>query len=501
MKILLTHLTSFKMYALILFIGASVFFVIQHYRNLEPSFVTTTVQYGDVRNIIAVSGTVHAINTAELSFPTTGVVESIPVTEGQSVLYGHTLATLAHSDAKAEYQDAYGSLIIAQADLAELLTGIRPEARELSRTKVEIAEAELARITKEQDERVTQAYQTLLSTELIAKPVDKDDDAAAPIVTGTYTCEAGVYTLKTYRSGAESNYSYQLTGLESGTYSAYTESAAPMGTCGLSVQFGSGESYGTSFWTITIPNTESASYLTNLNAYNLAKTTRENALRGAEESLRLAEQAEILDVATPRTEALTREEARVLQAEAQLARASAHIRDHIITAPFEGIITSIRPVVGEVVGSEAVVTMVSNDRFKITALIPEIDITKVFAGQKATVTFDANVDIPLTATVAFISPLAREIEGVSYFEATLMLDDTVTWLRGGLNADVDIIIEEKTGTLRVPTRFVTTEGDTHVIQKLNGTDIERVMIQDPFIGNDGYTSVEGLREGDVIVAP
>ena len=501
MKTLLTYITSFRMYALLVFIAFCTFFVIQHYRNLGPELVTTTVEYGDVRNVIAVSGTVHAVNTAELSFPTTGVIESISVAEGQTVLYGNTLATLIHDDAKADYQDAYGARVIAQADLTELLTGIRPEARELSRTKVEIAKSELARITKEQDELVTQAYQTLLSSELVAVPENRNTEDTPPLVSGTYTCDAGVYTLKMYRSGAHSDYSYTLSGLESGTYTAYTESAATMGTCGLSLQFTDGEAYGESTWTITIPNTESASYLTNLHAYNLTKTTRENALRSAEEALKLAEQAETLDVASPRAEALTREEARILQAEARLARASAHIRDHIITAPFEGIITSIGPTVGEVVGNETVITMVSNDAFKITSLIPEIDITKIAVGQKAIVTFDASVGTPLPATVTLISPLARKIEGVSYFEATLILDTPAPWLRGGLNADVDIVIEAQENVLRIPTRFLIPEGDTYIVQKMNGKKIERVMVATPFFGNDGYASIEGVHNGDTIVAP
>lgn len=476
------------------------FFVYQGaHNNGEPAYTRANVERGVVEEVVSVSGTAHAIQTAELHFPTTGIIDSILVSEGDTVLYGKPLAILSHNDLKAEYQDAYASLLIAQADQEEALTGIRPEARELARTKVEIAEEDLARVTREHDERVENAYRTLLSTDLIAEPENKNTDAVAPEITGTYMCEEGVYTLDIYNSSTQFGYSFHLRGAETGTYAAYEDQFGPLGTCGLAIQFDADSSYGYSTWTVTMPNTQSASYVTNLSAYNLAKVTRENAIRQAEQALALARQSESLDLAELRTEARTREEARVLQAEARLARVSAFIDDHILKAPFEGVVSKINPVAGEVAGTDPVITMIANTTYKITALIPEIDITKIALDQKARITFDARTDDTLLATIVYVSPLAKTIDGVSYFETTLILDTPAPWLRGGLSADVDILIETYSDVLRIPTRFIkeTEDGPTVLIQ--DGKKAKRVPITIHFTGNDGYTHIEGIEEGTIML--
>ncbi|USN87531.1 MAG: HlyD family efflux transporter periplasmic adaptor subunit [Candidatus Nomurabacteria bacterium] len=478
----------------------SVSYFVKH-KNSTPEWITANVDVGTVSQIISVSGTVDATKTARLAFPISGIVESINVSKGQTVKKDDLLISLKHQDLQAEYQRAVGDLTIAKANQEETLSGARPEERDIAKTKVKIAEEALEQALREQEIKVTNAYRTLLSSNLTAQPTDSDEDSTAPTITGTYTCEKGEYTLKTYRSDAESGYSYVLSGLESGTHVAYTNSAAPLGNCGLYIQFDPNSKYGNSEWTIKIPNTESSSYVTNLNAYNLAVTTKNNTIDALRQDLELAKQNETLTTANPRTEAVERNEAKVTQSQAELARIGAQIKDHILYAPFAGTVTDIKPALGETVGLEPVVTMVADDFFEINALIPEIDITKVTLGQKAELVFDAHSDEVLTATITFVSPLAETIAGVSYFETTMILDEPVNWLRGGLNADINIIVEERKNVLRLPKRFLTEEdGNYTVLVPQNNTAIT-IPITVDFIGNDGYAVIEGLNENDVVIAP
>lgn len=467
-----------------------------------PGWTTDTVSVGTVQNLVSVSGIIDAVESAELAFPVTGTLESVSVKEGDVVTKGQTLATLSHNDLKAEYQDAYGALVIAEADLRELVTGLRPEERDITKTTADIAREDLARITKEQDERVRNAYRALLSSDLEARPEKSDNDDVAPTVTGTYTCEKeGAYTFEMFRSGSRSGYSYRLSGLESGTYTAYTESSSPMGSCGLAVQFASDTSYGNSTWIIELPNTLGASYVTNLNAYNLAVTARENAIREAEQKLTLAEQNERLDTASPRSEALSREEARVLQAQARLGAAKAQIDKRILVAPFDGTVSHVESVPGEAVGTAPIITMVSANAFALTALVPEIDVTKISVGQKASVVFDARQNETRMATVIFISPLARKIDGVSYFEAKLVMDEDIEWLRSGLNADVDIIVETHENVTRIPRRYLVGESGSYTVLVPDGEKTKSVSVTVTAFGNDGFVAVEGIDAGTTVVAP
>ncbi len=471
-------------------------------KNGEPEWTLGKVENGTVATSITVSGTVDATRNADLSFPITGVLKSLSVAEGAFVKKDTVLAELAHDNLSAQYQNAYGALVIAKADQAELITGIRPEERAIETTKVEIAKDDLSRITREQNEKVATAYRALLSTDLVARPKDKSNADTPPSVYGTYTCGEGTYILDVFGSGAKSGYSYRLSGLEGGTYTAYTESPAPMGACGLSIQFEDGVSYGGSVWHIAIPNTESTSYVTNKNAYDLAVTTRENAIHAATQALELAEKTATLTIANPREESVIRKEAQVTQAEAQLASIGAQIQDHILRAPFDGTVTHLDLAPGEIVTTEPVLTMVSEGYFEIEAIIPEINITKIAVGQKADVVFDAAPTEPLTATIIHISPVATEIAGVSYFETTLILDDPKPWVRGGLNADINIIIEKHEDVLRIPKRFLVEADDgTYSVLVPDEKKTRSVPVTVVMQGNDGYAHIEGLNEGDSVVAP
>lgn len=465
-------------------------------------YITATVERGDVTEVISVSGSIEANQTADLAFPVSGSIASITVTEGDTVQAGDTLATLAQADLVAEQQDARAALLIAQADKRELLRGPTYEARAVTNRNVAIAEDNRARITREQDEIVAHAQRTLLSSNLEAVPVRKNNNDTSPTITGIYQCAPGTYTIAVFGSEAASGYSYRLSGLERGTFTAYTEATAPLGTCGLAIQFADDETYSNADWTVTIPNTLGATYTANLNAYEFAVQRRDNAIDAATQALQLEQEKALLANADPRTESVARADAAIMQAQARLAAIDAQLQDHTLTAPFDGVITARDGDIGESVGTTPLITMVANDTFKLKARIPEIDITKITHGLPATIRFDARVDAPLPATVTFISPLAIEIDGVAYFEATLAITTPPDWIRGGLNADIDIEVYKAEQVLRIPKRFVTTQADdTHTVLVPYGDTTQSITVTRGFVGNDGFVEIIGLNEGDIVVAP
>lgn len=492
---------SFFNFFLALILVLAVWFTYKHFNPPLPDWTTSTVEEGTVSEIISVSGTVDATKTAKLSFPLSGIVEAINVKEGQTVNKGDKLIILRHNDIMAQFRSAKSALMIAQADKSENLNGVTTEEKNIANTKVKIATAELARVSKEQEEKVASAYRTLLSADLTAMATDPKNDNQPPEITGTYNCEEGTYKLAVYRSDAYSNYSYYLSGLETKTLTAYTDSPAPLGNCGLFIKFTPNETYSNTNWEIQIPNSRSNSYINNLNNYRQAIINRDNIVAAAKQNLELAIENEALTTAAPRSESLTRNDAKIIQSEAEIARISSEINDHILTAPFSGIISDIEPTLGETVGLDPVVTMISDDYFEITALIPEIDITKVFIGQKAELVFDAHPKEILKASIIFVSPLAETIAGVSYFKTTMTLDQPVNWLRGGLNADINIIVSEKTNVLKIPKRFLIETDDSYSVLVPDNNQARNLPIKVEFMGNDGYVSITGLNKGDTIIAP
>lgn len=499
MQFFFRHRTFVIVFA-VLAIGASVYFLTKE--EAAPTWVTGTVEVGDVRELVSVSGVIEAEGEATLSFPTTGIVREILVTEGAMVTEGQILATLEQDELAAERQDAYAALLIAQADLDELQSGPRSEERDVTDAAVAIARADYERAVSEEAKKVANAYRTLLSDDLEALPVDANTEAVAPTISGTYTCSTeGTYIIRTFRSGSQSGYSFQLGGLEGGTSIAYTEAPGLLGTCGLRIQFVPDEAYGDKLWEVQVPNTRGSSYTTNLNAYQLAREQETNTVASLKQALDKALLEATLENALPREEALTRANAAVIQAQSRLAQIDARIKDRTLRAPFTGVVSNIELTRGEVAGSDAV-TIVASDVFELTVRIPEIDITRVKEGQIADVEFDARPGEVVRASIRFISSVAAEIDGVAYFEAKLRFDAPPEWMRSGLNADVDIIVDERQGVLKIPRRYLVTDGDARYVLYPDGTETRREKVDVTFTGNDGFVAVSGnVREGDTIVAP
>lgn len=485
-------------------IMAAVFFSyrVLHHNPLGDRIIHT-VDRGNVTEIVSITGEVTTASLVDLAFPTSGgIVSTVYVKEGDTVAADDVLATLSTDSLINERVSALAALRLAEADLSELTAGPRTEARALTTEAVATAEAELARVTQEQAELIAAAERTLRSSGLTARSADPNDEATAPIISGTYTCtEEGAYRLSIYRANSDSGYAYELSGLENGRAAATVNQPAPLGTCGLFAQFAAGDKYQNTNWIIAVPNPLSSLYVTNKNALVRAKETASITIARAEEALARAQLEAKLSNAPARTEALTRAEARVLQARAQLAQVETKINDRSIIAPFAGVVTRVDVTRGETVSAAPVISVLANDAFEIEARIPEIDITKISVGASAVVTFDARPDEPQTATVTYLSPLPTQINGVAYFTAKLQLTEAPPWLRGGFNADIDILVEERTDVVRIPRRFLLETESGFQVLSLSGTTISSSTVEVLFIGNDGYVAVSGLTDGSQIVAP
>lgn len=463
---------------------------------------TATVTRGDVVRAISVSGVMESGDTAELAFPTTGVVSKVYVLEGATVEAGDVLATLGAEGLIASRASALAELSLANADRTELITGVRGEVRTITDTTVAIAEADLSRIKNAQAIAVENSRRSLLNTTISARSLDEDEEAPAPTISGTYSCDKkGTYSMKVYSSGAASGYSATLTGLETGTFTVSTDQPVAFGSCGLFAKFTTGERYANSNWIINIPNETSAAYTLNSNTFEKVQRDAENAIAAAIQAVTLAQNKQQLENAAPRGEALTRANARVSQAAARVAEVTAQIGDRAIIAPFAGVITQVDILAGETAGTKAVITLLGTDAFELVARIPEIDVTRVLLDQKANATFDADRTIPITAKISYISPVPTQINGVAYFEIKLTIDTPPTWLRSGLNSDIDIIIEELLDTTLVPNRFVSTVADQSTIMVLSGTTITTKPVTLVLRGTNGQAAIAGLAEGTTVVTP
>ncbi len=496
-------LSWYTILLILLFIGGIFYVIYKILFPTQPVWITATVERGDVTEFVSVSGFVEAKQIADLAFPTSGIVTAVLVEAGTQVEAGDLIATLAATNLVAERNAAYSNLTAKKSIYNQLVSGPRDEAVTVSNTTLENALANLTQTEKEEAQKIQNARAALLSTNLTATAIDPDTESTAPTVSGTYTCDIeGSYLIEVYSSASDSGYSYNFSGLENGTESITTAQPAPLGDCGLYLQFTAGDNYRNSEWLIELPNIRGTDYVALKNSLDLTLTQAANNIAAARNNLTLAEKERDLTLAPALTDEIEQARTAILEAEANVAAIEAKLADRSIIAPFSGIVTEVNIALGEVANLNPVVTLLADNAYTLKARVPEIDITKLAVGQKITAVFDAESSETVTGTITYVSPIAKQLDGVAYFEIVIEIDEVPSWLRAGLNADIDIIVNKKENVLRLPKRFVNTQADgSKAVLVANGQDLATTTVEVLFTGNDSFLEVKGLAEGTVVVAP
>ena len=460
--------------------------------STEPE--TIQVTSGTVTRSVALTGVAADNSRTTLAFPSNGTVASIAVNEGDEVTAGQILATLSLQGQDDEVKAAEAALQEAIAAQRELLLGLTEEGRQVLETTVANAQNTLEQTRREQDRAVANARRVLMNSTPTAFPKDPEERTPAPGISGTYECEdSGSYEFTVFRSNAESGFSARVSGLESDTIPISFTQSVPFGSCGLRVSFTENVLYNRTEWVVPLPNTNAPDYTVNRNAYEAALTTRENRIDVAKDQLRLAEQQRDRDVAPSRPEQIDQANARISQAESRLSQARRTLSDTQLVAPADGTITDVDIRIGEVVTGNPIITMARQETApSIEVRVPEIDITDVEVGQFAAVVFDARSTETYEGKVSRISPLPTIIDGVAYFIATITLKEPPSFLRSGLNADVDIITDEMNDVATIPIAAVSNLSEDPVVrvQTTDGYKTKPVSIL--LQGTDGYLAIDGI---------
>ena len=204
-------------------------------------------------------------------------------------------------------------------------------------------------------------------------------------------------------------------------------------------------------------------------------------------------------------------QAALAAAETSLARLSvitAQLERTRLLAPFSGIIAEIHGELNEYItpsppgiATLPAIELLDTSSFYVTAPIDEVDAAKVQVGARARITMDAFGDKHFAARVRRIAPyvLDREKQARTV-EVELEFTDpqAVQNLLAGYSADVEIILEQRDNTLRIPTQALLPGNRIYVFQPEKGRLAERTI--QPGLSNWDRTEVlEGLQQGELLV--
>ena len=135
----------------------------------------------------------------------------------------------------------------------------------------------------------------------------------------------------------------------------------------------------------------------------------------------------------------------------------------------------------------------------ISVSLSEIDVAKVKADDKATITFDALPNQTFTGKVIGINTTGAVASGVTSYPATIQLDSSNDSILPNMSATASIITSIKDNVLLVPTGAVQTTGGQSTVRVLKNGQMTVVPVT---VGDSSDTQTEiasGLSEGDIVV--
>ncbi|MBV1950570.1 MAG: efflux RND transporter periplasmic adaptor subunit [Cycloclasticus sp.] len=179
-----------------------------------------------------------------------------------------------------------------------------------------------------------------------------------------------------------------------------------------------------------------------------------------------------------------------------------------LTAPFSGVIAEINGEVGEYitpspsgVATPPAVDLIADDCLYVSAPVDEVDAAKIKKGMLVNVTLDAFRGEAFNGQVIRIAPYVKELEKQARtVDVDVKLLDKAQQhkLLIGYSADIDVIIEQKKATLRLPTETIIDGDHVLVYEPNSGTLVSKKITIG--LSNWRFSEIkEGLSEGDQVL--
>lgn len=219
-----------------------------------------------------------------------------------------------------------------------------------------------------------------------------------------------------------------------------------------------------------------------------AQATLDNLLEGASES------------------ALARQQVAVENSKIGLERAQYALAQASLTAPFDGIVTSVNVTPGEI-GSGVVVSLIDMNSLEVVLDVDEVDIGSINIGQEATINFDAYQGVEFPAEIISIAPInSANSAGTINYAVNLALNSSERDLLNGLTAEARLLTDKIEDALLVSNQAIRANRDegTFFVDRLTGIDengepiLEEVEIQIGLRDSFNTQVISGIEEGDEV---
>ena len=145
--------------------------------------------------------------------------------------------------------------------------------------------------------------------------------------------------------------------------------------------------------------------------------------------------------------------------------------------------------------------LVDNNCFYVSAPIDEVDASQVATGLRARISLDAFRDRYFEGQVRRVADYVLDLEKQARtvdVEVEFVDPADIEQLLAGYSADVEIILDVRKDTLRIPTEAVMDGDSVYVLDPAAGL-VERRQVRTGTANWDHTEVIEGLEEGELVV--
>lgn len=417
----------------------------------ESPYQTEKIGRGNLTALVGATGTVRSNQTAVMAWQTTGQVGEINVAVGEKVQAGDQLASLLTSSLPQ-------AVILAEADLVSARRALENlQESDMNRAQAQFNLAQAAdELQNAEDKRASKDYtrasdltleEARTNVALAKEDVDKYEDI--------YERVKGLDEDNTNRLNA---------------YSALLASRRTLARAEANLTY----------------------------------------LEGGPDPLEIDQADATLALAQAKYDDAVREWERVKDgpdpddiraAEARIAAIEATVGLSTLNAPFAGTITDVNSKIGDQVSPGTVSFRLDDlSSLLVDVQVPEADINRISIGQPVTMTFDAILDKEYNGEVVAVGQVGSSQTGIVNFVVTIELSDPDVFVRPGMTAGVNIVVNQLEDVLLVPNRAVRLRDGKRVIYLLKDGVPTSVDIE---IGAQSDMVSELLsgdvKEGDLVV--
>ncbi len=392
----------------------------------DVTYLTATASVADVRDTVSVSGSVQPVDSYGLAFgqepvrspkaaSTAGtsaaarwVVATVNVSAGQEVKAGDVLATADTGDAEVALTVAQANLAAAEAKLKTSEKPVTKTARAKARLGIKQAKSQLSQSRKTLAQ--TQASGRLAVSQATTALADarqrrKDDRAAGALASVIDADTAAIKQAKRALATAQRQ-----------AASANTQASGQVAAAKLGVQ------------------------------------SAEIAYDGA--------------VNVDTAAAVAADRAAVAQAESAVSDAQQTLSLATLTAPIDGVISSVSIEPGDSVSGQVV--LLRGTAVEVAASITESNLPSVRVGQSAEVSLPA-LDLKVVGTVDSVdlAGATKSASGVVSYGIVISLETPPEGVAPSMTADVDITTASALGVLAVPVTAIGGGPGAYTVQVLD----------------------------------